>query len=231
MTQQTKNGAGLSNLPSQFTPFIGRRQELVEITALLTDPACRLLTLLGPGGIGKTRLALQAATATQPEFRHGVYFVPLHPPQSVDFLAATVADTLKFPLTGAEDLTQQLLNYLRDKNLLLILDNFEQLLVEQGETLLTDILVTAPALKLLVTSRQVLNLQEEWLYRLQGMQVPAFSARTPATEFSVVPEHDLESYSAIQLFVERVRRVRRGAARDGHAAALCRQPSPGDRGA
>jgi DNA-binding SARP family transcriptional activator len=114
-----------SNLPAQPTPFIGRAEELAEIDRLLKEPAGRLLSLIGPGGVGKTRLALQAAAGQVRAFSHGVYFVPL---SSVDALAPAIVKTLElFVHDGAEPWVQ-LLDYVRRKEMLLVLDNFEHLL-------------------------------------------------------------------------------------------------------
>ena len=91
-------------VPPQLTPFIGRADELAEIIRLLADPTCRLLTLLGPGGIGKTRLAVQATVELLDDFAHGVYFVPLQAIQSTDFLVSTVADAIHFSLSRQESI-------------------------------------------------------------------------------------------------------------------------------
>jgi hypothetical protein len=190
------------HLPRQPTPFIGRAEEVAQIKALLADPACRLLTLVGPGGIGKTRLAIQVGLTLPASFRQGIYFVSLQSIYSTEFLLSTMADALGFSLRGPDDPQVLLLNYLYDKEMLLILDNFEQLLAptfpaEGGVALLTSILETAPAVKLLVTSREVLNLQEEWLYPLQGLafppetltplQVGEEEATTPCSSLSSAP--------------------------------------------
>ncbi len=192
---------GLNNLPQQLTPFIGRQEELAELTRLLADPSCRLLTLLGPGGVGKTRLAIQSAGQIAADFADGVHFVPLQSVETIDFLIAAITDAVHLPLSGPEAPRRQLLNYLRDKELLLLLDNFEQLLspAAAGPELITEILETAPAVKLLVTSRELLNLQYEWLYPVPGLPVPLDDHLEP----------DLEAYSAVQLFSERAGRVRR----------------------
>ena len=119
------------NLPAQLTPFVGREAELAEIAERLQDPACRLLTLVGPGGCGKTRLALEAAAGQLDNYFHGVFFVSLAPLQSVDGIVPTVAEAIGFQFyTAAEaaEPQQQLLDYLRQKAMLLILDNCEHLL-------------------------------------------------------------------------------------------------------
>ena len=185
----------VDHLPPQSTPFIGRDEELAEIAALLSDPACRLLSLVGPGGIGKTRLAIQAAAQLSKNFADGVYFVALQPLSSPDYLTPTLAEAVSFSFSGQQDPRQQLLSYLSAKCMLLVMDNFEHL-VEAAE-LLPDILQTAPGIKILVTSRVVLDLQEEWIRTVQGLRYPKKETSQP-----------IEAYSAIQLFAERARRVR-----------------------
>ena len=182
------------NLPHQSTSFIGRETELAEIDALLSDPTCRLLTLVGSGGIGKTRLALRAAADLLPQFAHGVYFVPLTPVDSADMIASAIASAIQLSFFGAEDLHTQVFDYLRDKHLLLLLDNFEHLL--DGVDLLIAILESAPNVKLVVTSRERLNVREEWTLALRGLSFPEASA-----------DLALEHYSAVQLFTTRARQV------------------------
>jgi predicted ATPase/DNA-binding NarL/FixJ family response regulator len=184
----------IHNLPSQPTPFFGRQQEIAEIAERLRKPTCRLLTLMGAGGIGKTRLAIRAAAELLNSFPDGVWFVPLQPVSSVALLATAVADVLGVPLSAATDPKAQLLTYLSNKDILLILDNFEQLL--SGAELLPELLQAAPALKLIVTSREALKLREEWLFLVDGMPAPASDQ-----------VDGLESYGVIQLFVERAQRV------------------------
>src|SRR5262245_51322416 len=110
-------------LPPFPTPFIGRQDELAEITRLLADPACRLLTLVGPGGIGKTRLAVEAVKSLSADRANGIYFVNFQPVASIEFLASTIADAINLPLTGQEDPRSRLLNFLPNKEMLLLLDN------------------------------------------------------------------------------------------------------------
>ncbi len=185
---------GAINLPVQTTPFVGRDEELAEISALLADPDCRLLTLIGPGGIGKTRLAIQAAAQISEDFADGVYFVALNPLTSPDYLTPTLAEAVGFSFSGQQDPLHQLLNYLSSKHMLLVMDNFEHLI--EAASLITAILQAAPRIKILVTSRSVLDLQEEWIRPVQGLKFPEEGISQP-----------IEAYSAVQLFVERARRV------------------------
>lgn len=183
---------GKHHLAPQATPFIGRAEELTELATLLTDPACRLLTLVGTGGIGKTRLALEVARIVS--LADGVYVIPLQPLSSPAMIVTAIVDLLPFSLVDNDEPRTQLLDYLHHKEMLLVLDNFEHLM--DGVDLLIDILENAPRVKLLVTSRERLRLHEEWVFDVAGL---------------IVPENDqvdaLESYSAPQLFIESARRA------------------------
>src|ERR1700690_281303 len=127
----------IDSLPQLVTPFIGRTHEIAEIGQVLADPACRLLTLVGPGGSGKTRLSNEVAAPQSDAFPNGVYFIPLAPLDSVESIVPTIATTLGLSLGAGESPTNQLLTYLRDRRLLLVLDNFEHLLA--GTPLVTQI--------------------------------------------------------------------------------------------
>jgi predicted ATPase/DNA-binding CsgD family transcriptional regulator len=185
------------NLPGQTTPFIGRAEEVAEIAMLLADPSCRLLTLLGPGGSGKTRLAIEVASQQVDAFPHGVYFVPLAPLGAAESIVPALASILELYFDASTPPRQQLLDYLSRKHLLLVQDNFEHLL--DGADLVAEILESAPGVKILVTSREALSLQEEWVRRVEGLRFPAGNR----IEY-------LEDFSAIRLFTERARRVRAG---------------------
>ena len=184
------------SLPLEPTLLVGRDQELAEVTALLATPDCRLLTLIGPGGVGKTRLALAAAHAHVTAFQHGVYFVSLAAIRSTQFLIPTIASEVGFTFFGSADPKTQLLNYLRDRAMLIVLDTFEHLL--GGATLLAEFLTGAAGLKLVVTSRERLNLQGEWLYEVFGLKFPERDQ----------PPVEAATYSAVQLFLQCARRVR-----------------------
>jgi serine/threonine protein kinase/tetratricopeptide (TPR) repeat protein len=199
------------NLPAQPTPFVGREAELTELARLLADPDVRLLTILGGGGMGKTRLALEAGAAQLNNFQHGVYFVSLAPLQSAEAIVPTVAGALGFSFYEGGKPRQQLLDYLREKNKLLIMDNFEHLLASpepgrgDGAGLVADVLQAAPAVKVLTTSRARLNVQGETLFRLAGMDFPE-----PLPQAEAETPEDAADYSAVKLFLQSARRVQPG---------------------
>jgi predicted ATPase/DNA-binding SARP family transcriptional activator len=188
--------ATVHNLPPQPTPFVGRDEELSEIGQLIDRPSCRLLTLFGPGGIGKTRLALELASQRLPVFADGVFFVSLAQLSSGELLGPAIAESLRLSLKGSAGPMEQLLNYLCDKEILLLLDNFEHMLEGNGPALLLRILSDAPRVKLLVTSRERLNLQWEWPYEVGGLGFP-LNGRVSS----------LETYDAPQLFLQSARRA------------------------
>ena len=193
--------AAPSNLPLLFTSFIGRENELNTLGSVLAGPTCRLITVTGPGGIGKTRIALELAQrllerdrSQPPAFPDGVWFAALHDVDSPLRIASAIANAIRCPPPGAADVQEHLLAYLHSRQLLLVLDNFEHL--HNGADLLTAILTVAPQAKLLVTSREALNLEQEWRYPLEGLPVHGGDATDEAAQSS-----------AASLFEERARRV------------------------
>ncbi len=159
----------LGNLPTPIRPLIGRQQEMAELTRLLLGEKRRLLTILGLGGSGKTRLAIALGRAIHHHFPHGVTLVPLAEQGTVEAIIPAIAAALGFTFYEDQPLKQQLCNYLRSKTVLLILDNFEHL--QGGSSLVVDLLQAAPHLKIITTSRERLALQGEQLYPLNGLDV------------------------------------------------------------
>ena len=173
-----------ANLPAPLTPLVGRRTELAAITDYFAKQRGRLLTLVGSGGVGKTRLALAAAAACQGQHRHGVFFVPLAALTKPADILSAVAQTIGALVPGGTNQNVRLYDFLRDKQILLVLDNFEHLL--DGAAIVNDLLQAAPQLTILATSRARLNLPDEQSLPLDGL--------------------DLQS-SALQLFQQGARRV------------------------
>jgi predicted ATPase/DNA-binding CsgD family transcriptional regulator len=197
------------NLPPQPTAFIGRADELSELSKLLDDPGCRLAALVGPGGSGKTRLAIEAARGVAGQFSDGVHFVPLEPVGSIEFLPAAIAESVGFSPRGQEEPRLQLFRYLEDKQLLIVLDSFEHLVT--ASPLLSDMLSAARRVKLIVTTREALKLSEEWVFPVPGLRYPEGDAVT-----------DPGDYDAVRLFVERAQRVKRGYSPEADWPAIAR---------
>jgi predicted ATPase/DNA-binding CsgD family transcriptional regulator len=191
--KQKKGETSPTNLPAESSLFIGRRDELTAIKQRLQET--RLLTLTGPGGIGKTRLALKATEEAVGHFQDGCFFISLAPIHSVGNIVQAIAEAMRFPLATYEDPEHQLLRYLQKRQLLLVMDNFEHLLA--GANIVSRILQAVPGVKILVTSRERLNLQGEAVVNLGGMALP-----------NQIVLRDALDYDAITLFVQRARQVR-----------------------
>jgi len=184
-----------ANLPVQSTAFVGRESQIDELLCQLQLPDCHLLTIVGPGGIGKTRLALEVARQALPMFPDGACFVRLAPVSAPNEIVPAILAALNLEAPkGEHDLTAYLLNRLAGRELLLVLDNMEHLLNDLQ--LFRQICSTVPTVRVLVTSRQVLNLDWEWQFVLTGMEVPASAVVEQAA-----------AYSGVRLFVARARQV------------------------
>ena len=194
-----------SHLPTQPTPLVGRVRELADLARLLDEPHIRLISITGPGGMGKTRLAIALAERlfTTERYLDGVYFVALAPLNAPEQIVPALAEALDFPLDAGKQRVrsprQQVLDYLREKRLLLVLDNVEHLLgnADAGAgaaDLIAALLAAAPRVAIVATSRERLQLREEHRYPLGGLDMPGTEAPS--------------SYSAVALFVQRARSLR-----------------------
>jgi DNA-binding SARP family transcriptional activator/predicted ATPase len=203
-----------NNLPTALTLFIGRKAELANIVDCLANPACRLLTIAGLRGMGKTALALQAAAAGAAQFADGVCYVPITEGQGD--IARVIAGALKLPISESDCAQAQLFEYLRQKHLLLLLDNLEHLRADAA--FVTALLQHAPAVKVLGTALEPLNQRAEWLLSLHGLPVPdlASDPDLPALVASMAGDLDHsdnqaqllgKTHDALHLFVLRARQV------------------------
>lgn len=212
-------------IPAPTTPFIGRDEELGVIVDLINQPECRLLTLYGTAGIGKTRLALEIASRLNSSFSAGSYFVSLASATEPDHILPAVAKVLQLPFSPGSDPLQQLLNHLQEEQLLLVMDNFEHLL--EGVSILTEILDAAPGVQVLVTSRERLNLREECVYEVVGLSFPTLPEEGADQEGGQGLQVDEAlQYGAVQLFIQRARRVEPNFTLTdqnvSHVARICR---------
>lgn len=201
--ERIKSAQRWVSLPAETTPFIGRDAELTELTRRLADPTCHFITIVGLGGIGKTRLALRLAHRQANRMLHGAALIDLTAATTTEALFSAIAESLGITLSADLSPRRQLLDILRDKELLLVLDNYEQL-AGLADEFLNDLLRVGTDVRLVITSRQRLNLRGEWVLVLDGLPVDG-----PA--------------SALALFYETARRVRGDDLMTGQSeAAVCR---------
>jgi len=198
------------NLPRQNTPFVGREYELNTISKLLNDPNVPLVCIMAQGGMGKTRLSIEIGKQALDNFIEGVYFVELAPISTPDDIPKAIADAVGYPL-GTGDPKANIIHYFKDKRYLLILDNFEHVIA--GRDVVQGILQTSET-KIIVTSRERLNLSGETIFQLEGMDFPQVETTTDAL-----------SYAAIRLLLESAKRVRGDFVLDDqtlpHAIHIC----------
>ena len=204
-----------NNLPTQLTTFIGRDAELEAAARLLAGT--RLLTLTGPGGTGKTRLSLQLAARSSDDFPDGVFFVPLEPIRDPMLVAPRIASALGVAESTGRPIQESLGDWLRDKRVLLVLDNFEQ--VVAAASIVADLLRSAPEIKAVVTSRAVLHVSGEQEYEVPGLPAPPDPSQESGMERMTRGGGDrpidliaLGQYAAVRLFIERAVAVRPGFA-------------------
>jgi predicted ATPase/DNA-binding SARP family transcriptional activator len=186
------SGDTTHNLPAYLSPFMGRETELHVLTQRLENANCRLTTISGLGGVGKTRLAVEAAAQAAGAYTDGIHFIELAAVRSPLMMVTAIADALKLPFSDQAEPKEQIINYLRARDLLLVLDNLEHLLPHAAR-LIVEILQRAPEAACLVTSRERLNVVGEWVLELEGMDYPQRESQNEAP---------FESYSAVAFFVQ-----------------------------
>jgi predicted ATPase/DNA-binding CsgD family transcriptional regulator len=208
--KQLGKGAGSPpphNLPIPPTPLIGRQNEVATASDLLRREDVRLLTLSGPPGIGKTRLAIEVATLLLSQLTHGVYFIDLSPVTDTSLVLPTIAHFLGLRQVSDRSLIQEVKEFLSSRRMLLVVDNFEQ--VVQAASLLSDLLQATLHVKALVTSRELLRISGEYNYPVPPLSLPPVLSHqgTPRTLASL-PLDRLNDYEAVQLFVQRAAALR-----------------------
>lgn len=208
-----------SNLPAQLTSFIGREVDVAAVRDYLLAPDKRLVTVIGPPGIGKTRLSLQVATEVLHDFADGVFFVPLAAITDPDFVAQAITQSLGLAEADQRSLQERLTDGIGTRQMLLVLDNFEQII--DAAPLTAELLRACRNLKIMVTSRESLRVPGEWLYPVPALIVPA------ETQVKTLSEQAADQFSALRLFAERARAARPGFAltTDNLAvvSSICRQ--------
>jgi predicted ATPase/DNA-binding XRE family transcriptional regulator len=199
--QPTTVASTTDNLPPQLTPLVGRERERALVTQLLAREDVRLLTLTGPGGVGKTRLALQAAADLRGRFRAGVWFVSLAPVHDPGLVLSMLAQTLGVRESRSQPLWETLRTQLQPQQVLLLLDNFEHVLA--AAPLVADLVAACPSIKALVTSRALLHVRGEHQFDVPPLETP-----DPETSLTRMPTvADVRRYTAIELFVQRARAI------------------------
>ncbi|MEN8171798.1 MAG: BTAD domain-containing putative transcriptional regulator [Chloroflexota bacterium] len=189
------------HFPTDFSPFVGREEDLTQIIRWLEAPHCRLISLVGSGGVGKTRLATQASIRISEnqkvDFPAGIYFIPLEEVITLDGFISNITKALDIPIVPGETLKSALLKHLRKKKLLLVFDNFEHLMPMKD--LVMSILQSAPGVKIIITSREHLGFQAEWILSVYGLPFPqSLDVENP------------ESFPAVKFFIQSVRRIQPG---------------------
>jgi predicted ATPase/Tfp pilus assembly protein PilF/DNA-binding XRE family transcriptional regulator len=188
-----------SNLPASLTSLIGREQEIANVHEYLSNPSIRLVTLVGPPGIGKTRLSVEAAREMLSDFSDGVFFAALAPLEDPNLVAPTISQTLGFVEVQNRVPLERLKDGIGEKQMLIVLDNCEHL-IEEVASVASDLLLSCPHLKILTTSREALRVPGEWLYSVPSLNIPKVNT---SIDMDVVSQ-----FSALTLFAERARAVR-----------------------
>ncbi|MFN2138193.1 MAG: ATP-binding protein [Candidatus Promineifilaceae bacterium] len=202
--------ANPNNLPVAVTSFIGRETEIEDLSRELSQPEHRLLTLTGPGGTGKTRLSLQVAAANLENYADGEFFVPLAAVRQHDYVLSSIIESIGIRVYGGQPPLERLKEFLAERQMLLLLDNFEQ--VVEAAPLVSELLASAPSLTILVTSRVPLHLYGERIYQVEPLDIQDLSA-------DVSPEQ-LARIAAVQLFVDRAGAVKSGFVLDKNNAEI-----------